>query len=36
MGKTRTTATGREYAVPTGRFGEAEFHWPLSGGQLEK
>ena len=27
---------GREYALPTGRFREARFHWPLSGGEFEE
>jgi hypothetical protein len=29
------TEKGREYALPTGRFREAEFHWPLSGDEFE-
>jgi hypothetical protein len=29
-------ATGREYALATGRFREAEFQWPLSGDQFEE
>jgi hypothetical protein len=28
--------SGREYALPTGRFREAEFHWPLSGDEFEE
>lgn len=30
------TASGREHALPTGRFREAEFHWPLSGDEFEE
>jgi hypothetical protein len=30
-----TAEVGREYALPTGRFREAEFHWPLSGDEFE-
>jgi hypothetical protein len=31
-----TSAVGREYALATGRFREAEFQWPLSGDQFEE
>ncbi len=27
---------GREYALPTGRFRESRFHWPLSGDEFEE
>ena len=27
---------GREDSVPTGRFRESEFHWPLSGDEFEE
>jgi hypothetical protein len=31
-----TTPQGREYALATGRFREAEFLWPLSGDQFKE
>ncbi|MGF6468822.1 hypothetical protein QFZ89_004045 [Paraburkholderia youngii] len=32
----RTAGAGREFALPTGRFRDAEFHWPLSGDEFEE
>jgi hypothetical protein len=32
----RRAEVGREYALPTGRFPEAEFRWPLSGDEFEE
>lgn len=32
----QVAATGREYSLPTGRFREAKFHWPLSGDEFEE
>ncbi|WP_121323725.1 hypothetical protein [Paraburkholderia sp. RAU2J] len=31
----RPAAWGRQYALPTGRFQAAEFHWPLSSDEFE-
>ena len=32
----RMAGEGREYALPTGRFREAGFHWPLCGDEFEE